>query len=81
MESVDPARFAPRDKAFWRIEEVHRLGQPESADGPAPGDGAERPADPYGLSGGPAPRGIHADRPGVQPETHSGRHVDMGRKL
>lgn len=69
----------PGDKAFWRIEEVHRLGQPESADGPAPGDGAERPADPYGLSGGPAPRGIHADRPGVQPETHSGRHEELGR--
>ena len=45
----------------------------------APGDGAERPADPYGLSGGPAPRGIHADRPGVQPETHSGRHEELGR--
>ena len=42
-------------------------------------DGAERPADPYGLSGGPAPRGIHADRPGVQPETHSGRHEELGR--
>lgn len=39
----------------------------------------ERPADPYGLSGGPAPRGIHADRPGVQPETHSGRHEELGR--
>ena len=69
----------PGTKRFWRIEEVHRLGQPESADGPAPGDGAERPADPYGLSGGPAPRGIHADRPGVQPETHSGRHEELGR--
>ena len=33
----------------------------------------------YGLSGGPAPRGIHADRPGVQPETHSGRHEELGR--
>ena len=40
---------------------------------------AQRPADPYGLSGGPAPRGIHADRPGVQPETHSGRHEELGR--
>lgn len=29
--------------------------------------------------GGPAPRGIHADRPGVQPETHSGRHEELGR--
>ena len=55
------------------------ISEPESADGPAPGDGAERPADPYGLSGGPAPRGIHADRPGVQPETHSGRHEELGR--
>ena len=25
------------------------------------------------------PRGIHADRPGVQPETHSGRHEELGR--
>ena len=27
----------------------------------------------------PAPRGIHADRPRVQPETHSGRHEELGR--
>ena len=67
----------PGTKRFGELKKS--IGQPESADGPAPGDGAERPADPYGLSGGPAPRGIHADRPGVQPETHSGRHEELGR--
>ena len=44
----------PGTKRFGELKRVHRLGQPESADGPAPGDGAERPADPYGLSGSPA---------------------------
>ena len=32
-----------------------------------------------GLLTRTAPRGIHADRPGVQPETHSGRHEELGR--
>ena len=43
------------------------------------GNGGHGPFDSEGVCGGPAPRGIHADRPRVQPETHSGRHEELGR--
>ncbi len=45
----------PGTKRFGELKKSIGSVSQKSADGPAPGDGAERPADPYGLSGGPRP--------------------------
>ena len=79
VEGADPPGSDAGNKAVWRAKKVDWHRQSEGADGPAPGDGAERPFGSYCLSGGSAPCGVHFDRAGIQPETDSGCYVELGR--
>ena len=44
-------------------------------------DMEEKAGEPQSICGSSAAGGVQPDRPGEKPETHSGRHADMGGEL
>ena len=81
VKGADPAGSASRNEAFWGTEKIHWQREPEGAHRPAPADGGEWSAGSNRLSRGAAAGGVHTDRAGLQLEAHSGRHVELGRRI